>query len=201
MPTVNFLPNHVPHQLANEHVRRKMLSRSHARITHERGQTVSEQLGYRAGIFVCDNSRDGPRGRGVLRWKRCTSAEKRSGTISFKGPLPSKPVLEWFRCDQTIQCSFSRQKSSFAPVFAVCGITQQPHRACASDECGHPGVGISLVAAQGVRIQGQMAADVAVGGEETGSQAARRHQPIDIGKSEPRRTRPNLFLIVQRIFS
>ena len=65
-PAVNVLRDEVAEYAADEHVRRKMLARFHARDAYQRSQAVRHDLGERAGILVGDYACHRPCGGGML---------------------------------------------------------------------------------------------------------------------------------------
>src|SRR5258708_19909927 len=60
MAAINVLRDEITDHASYEHVRRKVLMSLYARDANQGGQAVHHNLGERAGVFVPDDSSNGP---------------------------------------------------------------------------------------------------------------------------------------------
>src|SRR6266446_8940160 len=200
MPAVNVLRNEITHHAANDHVRRKVSMSLHAGDANQRGQAISHYLGEWTGIFVGDDSCNGPcscrmpRGEGGA-----TALKKRSAAIALIGAFPSQRILQPLHHHQTVQGSFAREEASLTPVLVVFHVTQHPHSSGPADKCGHAGVRKRFVVADGCGTLRQVFAEIAVRHEKSGRDTTERNKPLGVRKAEFCRARPNLSLVTQEI--
>src|ERR1700694_4275005 len=95
MTAVNVLRDKVADHGTNDHVRRKMLVRSHARKTNHGSQTIREYFWEQSWILVCDKYGNGPCCGHVLIRKRCAaSLKKRPACVDLGRPLAPQRVFE-----------------------------------------------------------------------------------------------------------
>ena len=76
MAAINVLRDQITDHASYEHVRRKVLMSLYARDANQGGQAVHNDLGERAGVFVRDDSCNGPCRRRMPGWERSAALKK-----------------------------------------------------------------------------------------------------------------------------
>src|SRR5437763_14435723 len=96
-----------------------MIARLNPRHAHRRSQSIREQLRQPPGVFMRDDSGDGPSCRGVLRGKRSPTAQEMAISRSLVRALTLERILQRFGHKKTVNGRFPRKKTGLALMLAV----------------------------------------------------------------------------------
>jgi len=199
MTAVDLLRNQVSNDAANGNVRREMVAGTDARKTHCGSETVAEELGERAGVFMREDSRDGKSRRHMLRREGRAALEEAATAVVLEGARPLGHVLQYLDDDEAIQRSFTSQETSFHAVIVLFDLPPQIEAASRANQRSHTGVRNRCVPMERLRILAEMRAKLAVGDEESRRQTTYGDKPRGIGKAHSPRAGPKLFLVTYKV--
>src|SRR5579864_90380 len=198
MLAVNVLAGQIPESCADQNIRREVLLRRNPGCTYHSRHPVRNKFHKRAGIFMRHDSCDRPRRRRMFRGKRRSRTPEWASAVSQERSLTACRKFQSFNHYQRIDCRLSTQKSGLALMLIV---RQQPEKIESTCSAGHR-IGAVVremsIARQRVGIVREMAACVAVGGQQCCCESAERNKPRGIGKPGVCRACPQTDLIVKQ---
>src|ERR1700730_15772408 len=135
---IDFLPHEPTDGATDEDVGREMLLSADTRCTHGCGQTIRKKGRERTGIFMSDDTCNGPCRCGMLGGKRNASLPETPAVIVRERSLPTKRILHCVGDGQTVYRRLAGQKPSLALVIVVRKMPPQIKPTPDSNERAHP---------------------------------------------------------------